>query len=210
MAINDTTQLAVRGIVAGQDHVHTLHFRHMALPPDSEQALIDEWQAGCRTAYRAAFITFDSPVITLTARQVCGTVPLRAPVEETEAVGNQPGTRTPSGDRLAPWLASVTSERTALAGRSRRGRYYLGGLIEADIVMADLQSAYLTLVQAYATALLTVFGPAGTSANFKLAVHSSKLAAQGLQCQDSSTLVNGLIVRSPLATMKSRKAGSGT
>lgn len=209
MAINDTTQLAVKGVVAGQDHVHTLHFRHLALPPNPEQALIDAWQAGCRTAYRACFVTFDNPVLTITARQVCGTVPLRAPVEETEVVGNQPGTRTPSGDRLAPWLASVTSERSALAGRSRRGRYYLGGLIEADIVMADLQSAYLALVQAYANTLDTIFMD-GTDPNFALVVHSSKLALQGLQCQDSSTLVNGLIVRGQLATMKSRKAGSGT
>jgi hypothetical protein len=210
MAVNDTLQLAVIGAgVNAQDHVHTLHFRAND-PLLAEQQLIDDWQAGCRLAYRNLFSQFANPCTRYVARQVCGTVPLRAAVEETEVAPNIAGTRAVAGDDMPPYVAYIVSVRTASAGRSRRGRFYIGGLMEGDQAQGNATGAYTALVQAYINALNATFLAPGGSSTFDLVVHSRKLAAPpGTQCQQSSTLVTGMIPRSALGTMRSRKAGSG-
>lgn len=210
MAINDTIELAVIGVVSGQDHIHTLHFRDMAGAATPEQSIIDDWQANCRDAYRALFFTAIPAAVSYRARQVCGSTPLRAPVEEAEAPANSTGTRSASGEQLPPWLAKVVTERTALAGRSRRGRFYIGGLHEGDINGDAFVTTYNTAVQTYMTTLGRYL-PGGASASvFTLVVHSRLLAAvPGTQCQDSSTPVTSLENRVRIATQKSRRAGSG-
>lgn len=210
MAINDTAQLSVIGSVLGQEHVHTLHFRHTG-PGGDESVLIDEWQASARTAYRALFSTVDQPAIRYVGRQVCGTIPLRAPDEETEVPATAFGTRTTATDPLSPFMAAVFSVRTASSGRSRRGRFYVGGIYEGDQSGGNLTSAYQTLMGAYVTALLGAFGPSGTSGQFRMVVHSRLLAAvPGQLCENSSTLVTGILARPVLGTMKSRRPGSGS
>lgn len=212
MSANDTMQLAVVGTVSTQQHVHTLHFRQKptsGLGIENEQQLIDAWQAAMQTSYLALFRSFNNPIERIIARQVCGAVPLRAPIEETVAGGTQPGTKATTGDDMPPWLAAVFSVRTHLQGKSRRGRFFIGGVSEDEQERGNVAGAALTRYGAYATALLTAFGPTGTNPNFQLVVHSRKLAVPGTQCQDSSTPANGIIVRPVLGSMKSRKAGSG-
>jgi hypothetical protein len=210
MTINDTLQLSVQGVVSGQTHVHTLHFRDEDIG-DLDSQIIDEWQAGCRTSYRQLFNNTDLPCQLYTVRQVCGAVPLRAPVEESEVAPNIAGSGAKGGGASAPWLAAVVSERTALAGRSRRGRFFIGGLWEDYKVGANISAAEKGFLQDYVDDLISVFGASGSSGSFRLVVHSPTLAdVPGTQCQDSSTPVTGMIVRDPYGTMKSRKAGSGT
>lgn len=212
MSANDTVQLSVVGNVSTQQHVHTLHFRQRpisGLGINNEQQLIDAWQAACNVTYLAMFRSFNNPIERLIARQVCGSVPLRAPIEETVTAGTQPGTKATTGDDMPPWLATVYSVRTALQGKSRRGRFFIGGVSEDEQERGNLNAGAITRYQGYATALLAAFGPAGTNADFRLVVHSRKLALPGVQCQDSSTETNGIILRLVLGSMKSRKAGSG-
>lgn len=211
MAVNDTILLAIRGTVGGQTHVHTLHFREMAVAAD-EQGLIDEWQAACMTPFRGMFDNDDTPVILATASQVCGATPLRAPVEEAVTPPGGIGTLTLPGDRVPSWLAAVVSVRTAVAGRSRRGRFYIGGLFEDVIHENSIDAAHLLRVKVYTDALMATFGPGGTMvANHALVVHSPKLASvPGTQCQNSSTIVTALLPRTLIGSMKSRKPGSGT
>lgn len=210
MAVNDTAQLSVQGLVGGENHVHTLHFRAVdALA--NEQGLIDAWQLNARTAYRAIFKTTDSPVQTITAAQVCGAVPLRAPVVETEAVGNIAGTEgNDISQSLPSFVAAVFSVRTALSGKSRRGRFYIGGLTEGGTDV-NMVGGVGNRLQAYITALANNFISPNAASGWVLVVHSRKLAAvPGTQCQDSSTLVTNIILRSQLGTMRSRKVGHGT
>lgn len=210
MGISDCTQLTVRGVVAGQTHIHTLHFWHKQISL-SDQGVIDEWQAGARLAYRNLFSSSDQPCQLYIARRVCGSLPLPAPVEEAEVAPNIVGTSGVTGERVPSWLAVVHSERTALAGRSRRGRFYIGGLWEAWVVGNDLDSAVLTTHRTYDSTLLSLFGPAGTSANFQLVVYSAKLASvPGTPCSSSSTAVGSILTNAPLGSMKSRKPGRGT
>lgn len=211
MAVNDTVQLAVNGVCNGQDHVHTLHFRYTDVTPTAPATLINEWQGAPRTAYRAIFRTVDNPVVLLVARHICGAIPLIATVEEAEVAPNIAGSRAGTGEKLPAYLSRVVSVRTALSGRSRRGRFYLGGMDEDEQNNGDLGSVAQGLVQAYIDALMAQFGPSGASGLWRLVVHSPTLAAvPGTQCQDSSTLVTGMIKRVPIGTTKSRKPGSGS
>jgi hypothetical protein len=217
MALNDTVQLSVKGRVSGQTHVHTLHFRH-TIAGTTDQLLAEDFNVNLMAAYKGIFKTTDDPAQLISVQQVCGTVPLRAGVEVTPTLAA--GTRTsPNFTQPMPsWLAAQWSVRTALAGRSRRGRNYFGGLDEFDSNLNDLNinpvdtaSSYARVV-AYRDALLARYGVGGVQAGaWALVVHSHKLSlVVGQQCQNSSTIVTGIIVRTAVASMKSRKPGSGT
>jgi hypothetical protein len=211
MAINDVSELAVIGTVVGQQHVHTLHFKHVGAPADPEGTLIAEWEAACEASYRALFTDEDSPTLTYKAKQVCGTIPLRAPAEAAQVTIL--GTRPVNSQAQPALMAELVSERTAFAGRSYRGRFFLGGLREEDSQGNNLVTVALSryaLTGAYMTALLAAFGGAGTSTNFNLFVYSRKLAAApGVQCQNTGAIVTGFVHPTLVSTMRSRRPGSG-
>lgn len=210
MAQNDTTQLTVKGVAGGENHVHTLHFR-ATTSASTEQGLINTWQASCRTAYRACFKSPDEPVQIITAQQVCGAVPLRAAVEEVEAAGSRAGTLASGSDWSPQYVAVVTSLRTAFAGKSRRGRSYIGGVLDDNQGAGIITAGYKTLIDAYYATLLSTFVGGAVGDVWLWVVHSRKLAAvPGTQCQDSSSAVTTYIVRDQLGTMRSRKIGHGT
>lgn len=77
-----------------------------------------------------------------------------------------------SGEALPPQCAAVLSLRTALKGRSYRGRVYLPGMGEVSqsggTWIAAQQAKYATI----AAQLLAVFGPSGTNTDWRLAVIS--------------------------------------
>jgi len=155
------------------------------------------------------FGTADSPCQLYRAQQVCGSIPLRAPAEEAEVSPNIVGALTLTTQQLAPWLASCLSWRTAFAGRSRRGRNYFGGMSEEMVNGSLIDSSQTTRIAAYRDAVLDAFGPSGANPNYRLVVHSRKLADTGVDCTVSSTPITSGLVRDQLASMKSRKAGHG-
>lgn len=217
-APNGIYRLSVTGTVAGQQHVHTLHFRStpaaaaVALAEDAyQQGIIDSWQAAPATAYRAQFGNPDSPVQFLSVRKVCGSLPLPAGVDETQAAGGILGSNGAAGQAMAPWLAHVVTVRSSFAGRSRRGRFFIGGLSEEQVTGSTLQSGRLTPAQGYIDALRTAYvTPDELTVAQKLFIFSRKLAAvAGIACQNAGADVTGFQLRDQMASMKSRKAGSG-
>lgn len=209
-AVNDTVLFTVRGLVTGQRHLHTLHFRALA-PLADEQNVIDFWQADCRATYRALFGDTQSPCIEYKVQQICGTVPLRAPIAENEVAPNIVGATGAYVNPTPSFVASLTSVKTALAGRTRQGRYFIGGLDESQVSANTLVNSIPAALVAYSDALLGAFGPGGTHAGvWALVVHSKKLASvPGTDCQDSSTIVTGMVVSPNPTTMRSRKLGHG-
>lgn len=219
MDANEVALLAVSGTVLGQKHVHTLHFKlkvGAAATPLSDLAA--EWEARCGASYRALFRTDASPVQQIAAKQVCGSVPLDADAFLVPA--SALGTR-PNGDGLAnaaPFLAQLVHERSAYAGRSRRGRYFIGGLTEQDLEQDAIGTSAGSsppqrgnTILAYNTALLTAFLATNALTVWSLVIYSPTLAAvPGTQCQDSSTEVTTLQLSPFLTTMRSRKLGHGT
>lgn len=209
MAVTDVVQLSVEGSVQGQQHVHTLHFKYLSVGAN-EQGLIDAWQSACRTAYRTVFSTVDSPCQLYVARQVCGASPLREATEEAEVSPNIAGATTVSGDYAPSWLASVHVLRSGLAGRRYRGRFFLGGLSEAEINGNSITGNRAGYGPAYATALLGAFGPAGTVAtDYRLCVYSRKLRSTGATCTECGNAVNTVQNRTAIGSMRSRRPGSG-
>ncbi len=218
VAANAIYKFAVVGTVKGQQHIHTMHLRSTTHPDAValgetayQQRLIDDWQSACRTAYRAIFYTNDNPTESYQVRKVCGTLPLPAGVDEAETTGNIAGTRSSVSEPAAPWLSTVTTIRSGLAGRRYRGRNFLGGLEEQDIVGATVQSGRIGLQATYFSALMTLFvSPASGEPIGRWFVHSRLLAKQqGMQCQNAGADVTSYQNRSDLASMRSRKAGSG-
>jgi hypothetical protein len=216
VATNDTLQLSVIGFVANQQHVHTLHFRHI-LPNMTDLELAEDYRDNVLPSYRAMFNTTDTPAEVIRVQQVCGSLPLRAAAEVAppNILGTYDANGASIGDWMAPWLASYATVKTALGGRSRQGRFYLGGLNEAWVNGAALntlaQGSGRTQRQAtYITALGRYITAGAWTANSIMVVHSHKLASvANTQCQNSSTPVTSIINRTVLATMKSRKAGHG-
>jgi hypothetical protein len=206
--INDTVELAVQGTVNGQAHITTLHFRYLSLAAN-EAGLITDWQTNARTNYRACFSTTDRPVEIITARPVCGSVPLRAADAVGEVSPNIAGTIAHSGDALPPWISTVATLRSATAGRSQRGRQFMGGLYEESITGDLLTGGDVGFRQTYYAGLVSRYGFGGTSTDYLLVVHSRKLARTGVQCQSSSFPVTGIQLRLYLATQKSRRAQHG-
>lgn len=221
VAVNGIYKLAVIGTVNGQQHIHTLHFRSTAAggavgltEPAFMQDLVTVWKGTPAAAYRAMFKDTFNPVQLFQVRKVCGSLPLPAGLDQAQTPGQTAGTGAGlpfTDDPLAPWLAQVVTERTALAGRRNRGRFFLGGLQEGQVTGAAILGPRITLVQNYVDALAAAFvTPLETAKNQAQFVFSRTQAAVPLvECQNAGADVVTMQVRDQLATMKSRKAGSG-
>ena len=209
MSVNDTWELIVRGTSAGTMHIHTLHFREISLAAGGGQALIDDWEAQCLTTYRGLFQIGQHPVNLLRATKVCGTVPLPTATEEVFTFTAGQGTRPIGSSQVSPsFLAITVAEKGVSAGRSRSGRFFLGGSFESDIDTNDHTAAYVALVQGYCNLLTTRYITPSAS-SFQLVTHSRLLAATGVSCEVSSTPVQQLVVNPRVTTMRSRKVGHG-
>lgn len=208
MALNDTYFFTCQGLLGGRAYHHTLHFRQGAAPivGNESQHLINEWQATCQVPWLAAH-TGAYTLVRLTAQKICGSLPLPSRVEEGVGVT---GTRTATGDALAPWLSVCVNEATGLAGKSRHGRFFFSGGHESDVTgeaLATGAGTWLTAMTAYVTALTTNFIAPLDPWDWELVVHSRKLAdIPGTQCNVSSEPVTilGLVAR--LTSQRSRRA----
>lgn len=204
VATLDTAELVLVGSKLAQDILVTHHFRNVeALTTHTLQQLIDDWQAAAQASWLAIHQS-DYTLTKVVARHVCGSLPLDATVEE--AVGSA-GTRGAPAATLAPWMATVVRCRTASAGRSRRGRFYVPVPDEGDVDRDTVHPTHIARIQTYCTNLAGAFiDPGATSLRWRLVVHSRKLAAvPGAQCQNASTLVTSLAPQSALTTQRSRR-----
>ena len=206
---NDTYELIVQGIVADTQHIHTLHFRQVT-PALKAEDLVTSYMSVANATYRGIFSSGDRPWMIVKAHPVCGTPPLEAGYEVATSAPNDAGTRTGTFDSAASFVAGLVTLKTGLAGRTRQGRFFLGGLHDADYARNDVGAGYVTMLNAYCNALKAAYVTPGTSAAWRLVIHSRKLAAvPGTQCQDSSAPVTTLTVSPYVTTMRSRKKGHG-
>lgn len=210
MPTDDVVQLSVIGQALAQQHIHTLHFRFRT-GSAADGDLAADWFAGCGTAYRGIFQIADHVIQRIVVRQVCGTGSLRAAYEDTISAANGQGTRTNYTQSMPPWVATVTSERTAIAGKRYQGRFFLGGMSEADQDGGNVDPAHVARVEAYTATLFPLFVNPNSNVDYTLVVWSEKLRSlPGSSCLSSSTSVSNFLTRTALATMKSRKVGSGS
>lgn len=216
-AINEIWRLSVKGLVHGQQHQHSLHFR-TNVPLLNGAGLVTAWSGAPMTAYRACFNVYGYPTQLIQAQMVCGQTPVPGATEVVPAVALQAGTRSTTSDDPQPaFIAALVNEKGTLAGRSRSGRFFLGGLFESDVVGDYIQAPHIARIQAYIDALKTLFVTPSTP-DWRLFCYSQLLATGRPgsdppipvhQCQDAGSDTAQLIVSNRVTTMRSRKLGHG-
>lgn len=209
MATNDTVLFSVKGTVATQTHVHTLHFREGVGPTDPA-ALISSWIGLPRNAYRAMFSADDAPVELVKVSYVCGSLPFAAGAEYIESGSNRLGSRSGGADKAASFLATNVRSASQRAGKRWTGGFFIGGMADGDSDRNTASGAYLALVQSYCDALLAAYGPAVAIPAWRLVVYSRTTALSGGDCLGSSSPIMSLQPNPSVTTMRSRKTGHGT
>lgn len=205
MAINDTLQLAISGTLQGQLVVCTHHYRAETADND-ESELLTNWRAECQASWlNLVHLTYT--LTKIVARQVCGSTPLRTPVEYSYSSPQPVGT-VAGADAAPNQCAGVVSLKTPLAGKSYRGRFYLPAVPPSYSAHGQVFAAYVTAANAYMANAIQLGGGV-PNGNFRLVVHSPTRAQPGVQCQDCSTPVNAYILRDPLGTQRRRRVGVG-
>jgi hypothetical protein len=114
-----------------------------------------------------------------------------------------------SGESAPPQCAVVLSMRTALKGRSYRGRVYIPGLAETSQNAGQIASAGIAAYAAMATQLLAVFGPAGSNGDWRLAV-ISRYANKLKRLQPVATQVTSITADQTIRTQRRRVLGVGS
>lgn len=114
-----------------------------------------------------------------------------------------------TGEALPPQCSAVLSWRTALAGRSFRGRSYLPGKGEAEQIGGVWSSTQLSALNAIAAQFLAVFGPSGTDLNWQFVV-ISRVASGAPRVPPIGTPVISGAARSTVFTQRRRVAGVGS
>jgi hypothetical protein len=185
---NDVHQFAIRQTIAGQMLVNTYHVRQENVTGDLNQAeaqeIADRLKEACRGRQHSAL-----SYVTWSARQVRGAGVVRDAEDcsitggslfEGTFTGTLTGAQTANGEALPPQDAQVVTALTGNAGRSKRGRLYLGGLPENAQNAGTWLSTWVTDLQTAMDALLISFSAGGEDANimrYRLCVWSETLAS---------------------------------
>lgn len=108
-----------------------------------------------------------------------------------------------------PQCAVLMSLRTALKGRSYRGRMYLPGVPESGQNAGTLGASFKTAMDTIPANLLAVFGPAGTNGDWRLGIISRYLngvkRAVPVITQVTSATIDGTV-----RTQRRRVVGVGS
>lgn len=121
----------------------------------------------------------------------------------TEVAGNG------GGDPLPPQCAGVISWRTALSGRSYKGRTYLFGFEESAQTNGLWNTDGLNLITATRDTLLQYFGPTGSNSDFRLCV-ISRYANKVKRATPIGTNILSGAVRNIVYTQRRRVTGVGS
>jgi len=230
MTPNDVWMLSVKGSVLESQHIHTLHFLQVSDSIGGTD-LITAWQTAALTAYRNLFSIYASPVLEIEARVAASVGPPPSPDVVVPIVASRIGTRDVAGSDFMPsFMAGLVIEKGMLAGRRYSGRFFIGGLYEADNSANSLTAGYVTLLQNYCNALKTAF-VTPTTPPWRLFCYSKLLGegdpnhtirnpvAGGARLPDpvaqvapqlAGSAVRDLVVSPRPTTMRSRKYGHGS
>jgi len=202
MAELDLYTLTIRGTLFGNQIVNSWGFMQISTTAGFlGQALIDEWQAACLTQYQGCssqLATYDL----LSARSI---VPDSHVVVEESLTGI---TGAVSGEVSPNQVAGVITWRTALAGRSYRGRTYIPALPQSYVVSGLLSATGLGNYNTFRTAMMTAFAATGSSTNFRLGV-ISRVADGVARPTPLIQVVTSSVVRTIPGTQRRRRLGVG-
>lgn len=167
-------QLTVSGLCFGQQIVNTFHFEADAtydllnVTDSSKQAdsqlLALDWITNCKTVYLAQLgIDYTMTMVTCQVLETNGQWRHRlTPMENAQA--SSPGTNSGDGNIESLANAAVIRWRTPVAGKSHRGRCYIGPLGNSATSDGRLVSTQVTKLTAFKDAMVNRYTGAGASA----------------------------------------------
>lgn len=194
---------------SGNSEVNTFHYDLVdafGFDPNDPQLLADYFRDNVSPKFRALYDVGWTIQPVLVVEEKDPQNPL-APRSEWVSGSGGAGTRTVSGDALAPGHCGVNTFHTAHIGKRFRGRTFLGGTkSEADLIFRTWQTTLVTLWEQYINAIPVqpdiVAGISDSTA--KLCVYSRTQRAQDLDPYASA--VTGHTVSSALHWLRSRQA----
>lgn len=209
-AINDMWQVRVIGRMEGQECNNILHFSCVGSSTDVETGLILKL-IECFTTHLMPVLASTYSLQEVRWKKVSPVLgPEYSTIVGVGAAGGGTATALPS------YCSAVVSIRTALGGRSKRGRMYIPGIPEDQTNGSYLDPGlplYLGLVAFLACVAGEFFhpDPAGGSDLFDIGVYSRKIGGSAFPYGTSGfTAATALTPSSVLGTTRSRKVGRGS
>lgn len=204
MSEGDIYELVIDGQYAANQMINVFGFVQKSVTAGNQSgALITEWRSSMETSWRGII----AAGLTITAYRTSRVVPAGDARSELFPTSNN--TSTGSGAVQATQVAALASWQTARAGRSYRGRTYLGPVPGTFAAGSTIIAAGTTAYAAFVAAMLGAFGPAGSSTNFVFAIISRVQAGTELTQPIATPVVSGT-VRNVLATQRRRRLGIGS
>lgn len=169
MATGDIWRVSYEGTYYGSMYVNVFHVKFK-----SEAADVGEFIGDFKINYWDAVKNSLVDNLTLTiARARKLTVPALLYEAAVSVTGGDV-----AGQGLPAQCAMVTTLRTGIAGRSRRGRHYLGGIGEDGQQDSVWTAGVLATMQGVWDAIIGLYGSAGTDPDYQLGVWSRKLGGE--------------------------------
>jgi len=197
MAIGDVYRLRLVSRQFGQEHNQVLHVQEggastMAIAA----AALDAWVTSDLRALQDASITYERIVVD-------SLIPFGPYFERT--LTSPAGTKV--GDPLPPVNCVVSTWRTALRGKRKRGRNYWGGLITTDVISGQLDAAPLAAWQSAFDNLIVDYAAVGQA----LIVWSRSTAGLIIPYDpDAAEAITSSVARSVVTSQRRRKIGLGS
>lgn len=204
MAVSDVVRLRLHYRLFGQLCQSGMHFQFLTigatatgLATDFDTNLVATFAAAV-----AADVSYESITVEAVAPPTLATI-------ERDISPDVAGTQV--GEALPPANAAVFSLRTPNKGRRYRGRFYLSGIERTFGNAGQVDGAGLTALQALATALDARYGVGGTSADYRMVVHSPEdLTAEPPRVGTITTDVTSIVVDPVIRTQRRRQIGVGS
>lgn len=167
-------QLSLTGIMLGQQvvNVHTFEASSITealllndgLAQTESGKIADDWLTNCKTAYLAT-----KPADYLLDRVACQVLErpgtFRHKLTPTERVNISPRVGTATGTCEDLQACAVIRWRTPNAGKSHRGRSYVGPIVREWVLDGRLAGLGITAITAYADAMKNRYTGAGSAAD---------------------------------------------
>jgi hypothetical protein len=201
---SDVYELVIDGEYASNEMMNVFGFVQKSVTAGNLSAqLITSWRAAMETSWRSVI----AAGLTINAYRAQRVVP--GGDARSELFPSSSNTSTGSGSVQATQVAALISWQTARAGRSYRGRTYLGPVPGTFAAGSTLITAGTNAYNAFIAAMMGAYGPAGSDADFELAIISRVQAGTELTTPIATPVVSG-VVRNVLATQRRRRLGVGS
>lgn len=186
MPAGDLFELVVVGRHAGALVLNTFGFAQVGSPAgDPAATLAGNWNSTCMTAWR----NLVSGNYAVNALWVNAVAPAGAARYELNF--SPPLAGNVVGEALPPQNAGVITWRTALAGRSYRGRTYVPAIAEGQQTDGTLSTTWQTNAAAFVSALVGAFITNAATNNFRLVVISRVNGGVARPTPIGTNVVNG-------------------